>query len=53
MKNWKKFLAGVIVGAILALAIAWAYVGNSADGQGRFKGKLTPISVIKTIKIKK
>ncbi len=53
MKNWKKFLAGVVVGAIVALMIAWAYIGSTQDLQGKFKLKLTPMSVIKTIKFKK
>ena len=50
MKNWKKFMAGVIVGAIVSIALAWGYYGNAADGQGKFKAKFSPISIIKVIK---
>lgn len=50
MKNWKKFLAGFIVGAVVSTALAWGYYGNAADGQGRFKAKISPISIIKMIR---
>lgn len=50
-QHWKKYLSGALVGALIALLMAWAYLGNSSDLQGKFKfkSKITPMSTIKVI----
>lgn len=50
--SWKRYLAGALIGAIIALSIAWAYMGKLSDGQGKFKLRISPISVIKVLKNK-
>ena len=50
--SWKRYMAGALIGAIIALSIAWAYMGKLSDGQGKFKLKVSPVSVIKVIKNK-
>lgn len=48
--SWKRYLAGALIGAIIALSIAWAYMGGKLnDGQGNFELKISPLSVIKVI----